>query len=184
MPQTNTELIASITEQYRTAGNPWPATPRMVTEWALENGKLDPLRTSAVALYSRMFHAAWQSETFTDPQGRRVRKYHAARVTVAEDEELSLWTDIETASPEFMYVSLGNKRENILHACAQLKRDADSYNENYNTGRPIQISLNFTADVAAIEAGQQLLDIDASRTVRTAPEHVNQIAPRALAAAS
>jgi len=36
--------------------------------------------------------------------------------------------------------------------CRQLKTDVDSYNDNQNTGEPIQLVLDFTDDMAEYEA--------------------------------
>ena len=64
-----------------------------------------------------------------------------------------LWADIRSATPDHMQVALQQRRHQIVGDCRQLKYDADSFNDNYNTSQPIQISFDFTRDLQEIEAG-------------------------------
>ena len=68
-----------------------------------------------------------------------------------------LWADIRTASSEHMQIALQQRRQQIVGDCRQLKADADSYNENQNTGLPIQLSFDFTRDIMEMEAGLPLV---------------------------
>ncbi len=60
--------------------------------------------------------------------------------------------DMRTAEREFMNVAFKQRRQSIVGDCRQLNTDVNSYNENWNSGVPIQLSLNFTDDVAELEA--------------------------------
>ena len=53
-----------------------------------------------------------------------------------------------------MVVAFQQRRGQIVSDCVQLKRDVDSYNDNQNDGEPIQVPLNFTADVHEHELGE------------------------------
>jgi hypothetical protein len=43
------------------------------------------------------------------------------------------------------------RRQQIVMDCHQLKMDADSYNENYNKGKPIQMIFDFRLDLQELE---------------------------------
>ena len=86
-----------------------------------------------------------REEYYTDDQGRRVRVNHAARLMTGEKQQ-TFWDDIRSASRTHMHVSLQQRRDQIVGDCKQLKTDMDSYNENENTGEPIQMVFDFTQE--------------------------------------
>ena len=88
---------------------------------------------------------------YTDAQGREVRTKHAARTT-RDGIQMMLWDDIRTADAAHMHIAFQQRRQQIVGDCKQLKTDVDSYNENRSPVEPIQLILNFTADVAEVEA--------------------------------
>lgn len=51
-----------------------------------------------------------------------------------------------------MSLAFSQRRQQIVGDCHQLKTDVDSFNENREPDRPIQMLLDFTEDVAEIEA--------------------------------
>lgn len=67
---------------------------------------------------------------------------------------MSKWLDIRTACREDMRLAFQLRRRRIVSACCQLNMDVDSYNENYNKGKPIPLILDFTKDVQEYELGQ------------------------------
>jgi hypothetical protein len=87
-----------------------------------------------------------REEFYTDPQGRRVRSKHVARVR-SEGRQLFLWDDHRTASRSHMEIALKQRRRQIVGDCQQLKNDCDSYNENHADTKPIMLSFDFTRDV-------------------------------------
>jgi hypothetical protein len=58
---------------------------------------------------------------------------------------------MRSASHEHIRTSFAYKRQLIVSDCRQLKLEIDSYNENYNTGRPIQGIFDFTDDMTELE---------------------------------
>ncbi len=52
-----------------------------------------------------------------------------------------------TMSRDQMQMSMQHRRQGIRADCIQLDTDLESYNQNYNSGTAIQISLNFEEDV-------------------------------------
>jgi len=94
---------------------------------------------------------ALREEYYTDPQGRSVRTKHAARIK-KDGENLSFWDDIRTAERPHMEMAFQQRRQGIVGDCRQLKTDADSFNQNANSGPPIQLIFDFTDDLAELEA--------------------------------
>ena len=90
-----------------------------------------------------------REEYITDPQGRRVRKKHAIR----NNKQLAFWVDIEDpeTTTEQIEEALQARRAMVFTDCRQLKNDMDSYNENWNREDPIQMSFDFTEDLAESE---------------------------------
>ena len=96
-----------------------------------------------------------REEYITDPQGRTVRAKHVARVE-RSGEQIALWADIRTANRQHMEIAFQQRRQQIVGDCRQLKADVDSYNENRNPGPPVQLVLDFTADVQEMEVIAEL----------------------------
>ena len=94
-----------------------------------------------------------REEYITDPQGRRVRAKHVARVK-RDNTQLYLWADIRTADLEHMQVAFQQRRQQIVGDCLQLKTDVDSYNDNSKASPPSQLVLDFTHDVEEIETAK------------------------------
>ena len=85
-----------------------------------------------------------------DPQGRRIRVKHAARYSV-DGVQTWLWDNMPTATRKHMELSFQNKRQQIVMDCHQLKLDVDSYNENFNEGRAIQMVFDFRNDLEELD---------------------------------
>jgi len=47
-------------------------------------------------------------------------------------------------------------REGAVHDCKRLKDDVDSFNEYRSPDKPIQMSFDFTNDLAELEAAEKL----------------------------
>ena len=88
-----------------------------------------------------------RNEYITDPQGRSVRVKHAARVR-REGKQITIWGNWDS-DPQFMAISVAQRRRLIVGEAYQLKMDVDSYNQNANTGR--QIAMNFNLDSGLAE---------------------------------
>ena len=130
---------------------PWPATAHQMASWAINNGKWAAHKSAMVDLCAEHLAHAMHEEYITDPQGRSVRAKHAARIS-QNGEQLFLWADIRTASREHMTIAFQQRRHQIVGDCRQLKTDVDSYNENKNPGKPIQMVFDFTLDLVELEA--------------------------------
>ena len=146
-----TEQLQRVAFLYRQDGQPWPASSRSIASRAIANGLWQPKRTDPVSQCADQISRALREEYITDPQGRRVRTKHPAPV-VRDGAQLALWDDIRTAPRAHMHIAFQSRRRQIVGDCYQLKNDVDSFNDNRSSLDPIQISFNFTRDLAELNA--------------------------------
>lgn len=142
------EQLQHIVNRYIEAGEEWPATTREIAFWAMNNKLWEPQRGKILDICAEQLAHAMREEYITDLQGRKVRAKHAARISGTQQV---LWDDIRTASRKHMQTAFQQRRQQIVGDCRQLKLDVDSYNENKNDGKPIQLMLDFTLDIAEAE---------------------------------
>jgi hypothetical protein len=138
--------LQKIVEQYRASGNPWPASTRVMASWAIKNRQWEMNATDVINRCADDLARAMREEYYRDPQGRRVRAKHCAKVPV-NGEQMTMWDDGRTASRDFMAIATQNRRQGIVHDCRQLKVDVDSFNDNRSPDDPIKLVLDFTFDV-------------------------------------
>lgn len=151
----NTSL-QHIVDRYVNTGHPWPGTTHSIAAWAISEGLWRPEESDLISQCADQLSRAMREEYITDPQGRSIRAKHVARVS-RDGKQLALWGDIRTAEPQHMRVALQQRREQIVGDCTQLRKDVDSYNENWNkSGTPINLVLDFGADVAERQAVEDL----------------------------
>ena len=148
--RTYKEQLQHIVTEYRAAAQPWPATAHEMAAWAIETGRWHPQRSAMLRRCAEELSDAMREEYITDPQGRRVRSKDMARYGEGPTQ-VPLWADIRTAGHEHMEIAFQQRRQQILGDCRQLKRDVDSYNDNYNEAEPLQMVFNFTDDLAEDE---------------------------------
>jgi hypothetical protein len=149
---TYTEQLQKIANDYRLAGQPWPATKIEIAQWAIANNRWQPQPALLVNLCADELAGAMREEIIVDKQGRKVRAKHVAKMPGPDGEEQYLWDDIRTASREHMRVSSQTERLQIAGWCYRVKTVVDSFNQNHNPGKPIQISFDFRSDLADMEA--------------------------------
>lgn len=126
--------------------------PHEVAEWAYKNGLHKPnIRTVIDAIASDIAQV-FREEYRTARDGRRYRAKHATTKKVG-NKTLSLWADLDDpVAPHSHFVaSFGQRRQQIVGDCYQLKTDADVYNEHRKPSEPVQVVLNFTFDVDELE---------------------------------
>ena len=139
------EQILKIVEDYRNAGEPWPATRDQIAEWAVARDRYQLTRGMAVRQCAEKISRAMCVEHVRDKKGRSIRKYYAARIR--ENGQLIMkWDDLNAERP-FMEMAAANRRNQILGQCWQLKNDMDSYSERKCPADPIQLDFNFNIDL-------------------------------------
>jgi hypothetical protein len=144
------EYAQTLVQLYRNAGEPWPASTHDMGEWAVRTGRFEASRSFAVNQCAELLSRAMREEYVTDEKGRRIRKYHAARMR-REGKQLTLWADITNAPRPHMELAFAQRRKQVVSDCRQLKLDVDSYNDNHPAERAIQIVFDFTIDLEELE---------------------------------
>lgn len=150
---TYTKQMQKIVEDYRLAGEPWPAAAKTMAAWAIRTGKWELPASAAISKCSEDIATAMREEYITDTKGRRVRLLHPASVRKG-NEQMMLWDDIRTAPRHHMQISFQQRRRAIIGDCRQLKTDVDSYNEAHTAAEPIQVVFDFQMDLAEFEAAE------------------------------
>jgi hypothetical protein len=120
--------------------------------WAFDRGLHKPNVKTIVAAIAADIAQVLREEYRTGEGGRRYRAKHAT-TTKKGGQTLSLWGDIDdpNAPHEHFVTSFGQRRQQIVGDCYQLKTDADHYNQTRKPDMPIQIVLDFTLDIEELQ---------------------------------
>ena len=145
MPTYSKEL-QKLVRAYMESGQAWPASTHDIAKWAVNKGLWRPQPSAVIDQCANQLAKAMREEHIIDPQGRLVRAKHVAKME-RNGEQVALWEDIRTASRQHMEIALKQRRQQIVGDCKQLKTDMDSFNENRNLGKPIQMVFDFTLDL-------------------------------------
>lgn len=148
---TYTEQLQAIWRRYEEAEMPIPATAKEVAAWAIKQGLWEPRPSDIVSRCADDLARAAREEYRTDAKGRVYRARHPAKFL--KDGQLRFeWADIDTASRDHMQRAFSLRRKQIVGDCYQLKTDVDHFNDHRPSEPPIQLILDFTDDVAEMEA--------------------------------
>ena len=127
------EQWQAIANDYFTGTARHTATSREIAAWAIKHGKWKPSPMLLLNKATEDVARAMREEYAIDPQGRRARVKHAARV-VKDGVHQVLWADFrDPAVPRgHVELALKQRRGQIVGDCLQLKVDADTYNQHHN----------------------------------------------------
>ncbi|WP_084362942.1 hypothetical protein [Rhizobium sp. RU36D] len=145
------EQMQAIFDRYTEEVDSSPVSLDNVAAWAIEQGLYRPQPRDVVKLCREALAESLRQEKRIDAQGRKYRAKHSVRTNVG-GVQLSLWADIDNAPRSFMEKSFSQRRKAIADDCFQVKQDVDHFNDENPTELPIQIVLDFTDDVAEMEA--------------------------------
>jgi hypothetical protein len=148
------EQLVSAFNRYMDEVDSEPTSLDDPVDWALDQGIIHPTpRDFRKALKEAMADALRQERRFDGKRWYRAK--HSVRTSVG-GVQLSLWADIDkNASQGFMTKSTGQRRRGVTNDCFQLKMDVDHYNEANPAQQPIPLVLDFTEDVAELEAASR-----------------------------
>ena len=145
------EQMQAIFDRYTEEVDSSPVSLDNVAAWAIEQGLYRPQPRDVVKLCREALAESLRQEKRIDAQGRKYRAKHSVRTNIG-GVQLSLWADIDNAPRSFMEKSFSQRRKAIADDCFQVKQDVDHFNDENPTELPIQIVLDFTDDVAEMEA--------------------------------
>ena len=153
MGYTLAEELQGLANQYMEAHDGRPAPVRDIAAWAIRNSLWHPQPSDLVSQCAEQIARAMRAEHYIDPQGRRVRAKHAARIE-KEGKQTTFWADIRTAPHEHIVIAFRQRRKQVVDDCRNLKLDVGTYNENRKPNTQIPMSFDFTRDLAEIEAAE------------------------------
>jgi hypothetical protein len=142
-----TKQLLQIADDYRSETGLNEIDPLALAAWAQANNRADLPRQSVIRTLARAFSRAMREDYIEDDQGEPVRNRHAYKKGDGPKQQV-MWFLMEEATPEKMRLSAGWRRRGIQAGCFQLDRDLDYFNKNYNLGEPLEVSYDFSQDVA------------------------------------
>jgi hypothetical protein len=134
-----------------------PSSARQACEWAVAGGFLELPEIDPYDALAEDMAQALRSEYKTDSAGRRYRVNHAVRVSKS-GVQYTFWATMGYAPHDHMEKAFGQRREQIVGDCMQLKTDVDVYNDMARSEPAklkVQLILNFTEDVAERELSER-----------------------------
>jgi hypothetical protein len=153
---TKDEKLQKVFHAYLEAHDGVPHGTYEIAAWAVRKGLLEVPEVDPMDALAEQMGTALRNEYAKDPKtGKRFRKNHAVRY-YKNGVQLALWGELETAPRSHMLAAFQQRRKQIVGDCVQLKTDVDVYNGMNANEEPIQLVLDFTDDVAEIEAADDV----------------------------
>lgn len=130
--------------------------PHDVAAWAYKNGLHKPNIKTVIDAIAADIAQVFREEYRTDATGRRYRAKHAVKSKGKDNRTLALWADIddENAPHSHFVRSFGQRRQQIVGDCFQLKTDVDVYNAKDPLREQVPLVLDFTNDVEELQLSQ------------------------------
>lgn len=145
------EQMVAIFDRYVGEVGMEPTSLDDVAEWALARGLYHPTPRDIRKVFKQELAESLRQDKRFDGK-RWYRAKHSMRTSIG-GVQLSLWADIDkNASQPFMQKSVAQRRRGIANDCFQVKQDVDHYNEANPDQSQIVLLLDFTDDVAEMEA--------------------------------
>jgi hypothetical protein len=127
---------------------------REVARFALTHGWRPPTPQSVIDLVAKEMADAARQEVRRDKEtSRPYRVWHAYKIE-QNNNQYTLWVDIDEAPRKPMLKSLKWRREMMVDDGVQLKRDADHWNRINPGEEPIQLVFDIGPDIEWREAGE------------------------------
>lgn len=145
------DAMMDIVERYKAAGGEEPVDLDALAKFAVNNGFWQKHPSKLLQMCKRDLARALGEQSHVDPQGRRVRTYHAAQCHDSASKQKWFWADIRSATRDYMELAFQHRRNQIVGKCRQLKSDVESYNDNNMHGARIQMVFDFRDDLAELE---------------------------------
>jgi len=143
---THTEYLQRLFHDYAEQHGATEINLDDVFAWAMQNNLWEPTKKSLRSQFRQEMSRALSEEKVTDPQGRSIRRNHAAKV-VDGDSTGYLWSDVFDAAPDHMQRSLQERRQRLVAMAIRHKRDVDSYNENNVHGAQLYFEYDLSVDI-------------------------------------
>jgi hypothetical protein len=145
--------VKDYIERYKAeTGAEGPLDTHVVAAWAYQHGLHKPNAKTIIDSIAADIAQVFREEYRTDKHGRRYRAMHATTQKQGS-RTLSLWADMDDPKvPHHHFArSFGQRRQQIVGDCLQLKTDVDVYNDKRQPAEPIQMPLDFTLDIEELQ---------------------------------
>jgi hypothetical protein len=140
------QQMQAIFQSYQEEVSPDPADLKDIARWAIDKGLWRPRPADIHARFAGDMADALRDEYRVDKAGRRYRAKHAVR-SAKGGQQISFWADIDSAPRTHMVKAFAQRRQQVVGDCYQLRQDVDHYNSIDSRNPPIQLILDFTADI-------------------------------------
>jgi hypothetical protein len=148
---TKNEKLQAVWHRYEQIRKHVATGTKDAVRWAVHEGLLDLPAIDPYDILASQMATALRDEMATNARGQRYRVNHAVRITKSGVQQ-TMWAEMGYAPHEHMEKAFGQRREQIIGDCVQLKIDVDTYNMlKPDTIPNVQLELNFTDDVAERE---------------------------------
>jgi len=141
---TKKQQLLRIRDEFRAEHDNVPATAREMGDWAVATGRYKLPEHATARRCAEELADAMALDMMTVSSGRRIRTMHAWRAAA----QGTLWDHIETISREHMQLSLAFARNRVAGELKQVKIDLDYFNDLHPDDPELQMSFNFTGDLA------------------------------------
>lgn len=139
-----------IVQDYKDAGGPWPFKKQEVVEWALSRHRWKPSPADIRRMCAESLADAMRDASFTDEEGREVRRMLPARTTRG-GEQGTFWDDVRTAPIGHLRMGVAQRRSGIVAETFHLYKIVRYSNEHRGPAEQIELVLDFTNDVREME---------------------------------
>lgn len=144
--RTKTDQLQRAWRLFEARSGHLPASAREATVWAVQEGLIDLPDVDPYDVLADEMARALREEYATDSRGRRYRVNHAVRIT-RRGVQYTMWAIMQAAPREHMHKAFFQRREQVVGDLVQLATDVDVYNDMHRDAEPIQLVLDFKADV-------------------------------------
>lgn len=151
--------MIEVFDRYAAEVDPAPTPLEDVAQWAVLNGLYKPNLKTVLQMCRDDMADALRQDKRVDEEGRTYRAKLSVRTSIG-GTQLSLWADADLAPRSFVEKAVHQGRRAIASDCYQLKQTADHFNFARGGDNPIQLILDFTDDVAELEAARDSKDDD------------------------
>lgn len=143
--------MAGVLDRYAAEVDPEPTSLDPVAAWAVRQGLYQPRHRDVIQMCKEELAESLRQVRRVDSKGRKYRAKRCVRTNIG-GVQLVLWADADTAPRSFMEKSIAQTRRAVADDCFQLKMDVDHFNDERGGDRPINLVLDFSEDVAEMEA--------------------------------
>ena len=150
---TFTQQMIEVFDRYAAEVDASPTPLEDVAQWAVMKGLYKPNLKTLLQMCRDDMADALRQDKRVDEEGRTYRAKLSVRTSIG-GTQLSLWADADLAPRSFVEKAFHQTRKGIANDCFQLKQNVDHFNFARGGENPIQLVLDFTDDVAELEAGR------------------------------